>query len=229
MSRDEVAAFLHNVQLKLDSLQQQLDAGARALPGTAHDALPGLLREQKVALTGAFAEALEEWAHFEQDTGLAEQEQQPPAPGAGGSGDEDEAAVTPFAVQLRSLEVRVAKMGGRPALGACVLPKSTPGQRTALQATASPAAVEILRGRIGSGDADATPLRKTGGGAGGEATHTPLVALRPVAAAPGGGGLPGGTTPGEAHPASELAAALQRRAAAREAQEAAAGAAGASP
>lgn len=116
---------------------------------------------------------------------------------------------TPLAyggIQLRSLERRVAGMGGIPALGACVLPKMTPGQRPQLAATASPAAIEIMRGRLG--DTDATPLRKVGEEE--AATHTPLVALRATPAAAPRSGL-GPSPEGAAPHGSELAAAIARR------------------
>jgi hypothetical protein len=96
-------------------------------------------------------------------------------------------------------------MGGIPALGACVLPRMTPGMRPQLTVTASPAAVEIMRGRLGGSGADATPLRKTGGGEAGAAA-TPLVQLRATPA-----GRPAGTPGGAAPADSELAAAIQRR------------------
>ena len=68
------------------------------------------------------------------------------------SGGGESAATTPYYVQLRSVEARVASMGGVPALGACVLPKATLGLRQALKVTASPAAVDIMRGQLeGSG------------------------------------------------------------------------------
>lgn len=111
-------------------------------------------------------------------------------------------------VQLRSLERRVASMGGIPALGACVLPKMTPGQRPQLAATAGPAAVEIMRGRMG--DSDATPLRRVGGDEEESAAPTPLVALRSTPAAAPKGGL-GASPGGGAPPGSELAAAIARR------------------
>lgn len=180
--------------------------------------------------------------------------------GSGGEG-------TPFSVQLRSLERRVAGMGGIPgeqrvcgvpprllpaagnmvwgpwwrcpvaapadglacalctcppahlnvpphpacsphlaALGACVLPRMTPGMRPQLAATASPAAVEIMQRRLG-GEENATPLRKTGSGEH-EAAHTPLVQLRHT---PAPAGKPAGSPLGAAAPNSELAAAIQRR------------------
>ena len=84
-------------------------------------------------------------------------------------------------------------------------------ERSALKATASPAAVEILRGRLGS-DADAaTPLRRSATGEEAPAP-TPLVALRKTPA-PGAGGSRLPETPGAAPANSELAAAIQRRAA----------------
>lgn len=110
-------------------------------------------------------------------------------------------------VPLRSLERRVASMGGIPALGACVLPKMTPGQRPQLAATASPAAIEIMRGRLEDGAV--APLRRVGGEED-AAAHTPLVALRATPAAPPKSGL-GPSPEGAAPPGSELAAAIARR------------------
>jgi hypothetical protein len=136
--------------------------------------------------------------------------QSPASAGLAAGGDGGQFEGTPYAhgaAQLCSLERRVASMGGIPALGACVLPRMTPGMRPQLTVTASPAAVEIMRGRLGGSDADATPLRKTGGSGGeAEAAATPLVQLRATPA-----GRPA-DTPGGAAPAdSELAAAIQRR------------------
>lgn len=109
---------------------------------------------------------------------------------------------------------------GIPALGGFVLPRMTPGQKAGLVATSSPAAVEILRGRLGT-DADAqTRLRRTASGDD-DTVATPLVQLRKTvltnnaATAAGGGGGSSGSfmgTPGIAGPNSELAAAIQRRA-----------------
>lgn len=129
--------------------------------------------------------------------------------GSPGSAATPGTAGTPFAVQLQSLERRVASMGGIPALGACVLPRMTPGQRPQLQATASPAAVEIMRGRLGGSDADATPLRKAGGGEAEAPVRTPLVQLRHTPAPPGA--KPAPSLLGAAPPNSELAAAIARR------------------
>lgn len=201
----------------------------RQLPGTSTSALPALLHEQKVALNRTLAEVMDEWRHFEAESGLGmgSVEQgggaSTASPLAARSSEAEEAAAaegaTPFAVQLRSLERRVATMGGVPALGACVLPRSTPGVRTQLHATASPAALEMLRSRMSGSEAEATPLRKIGSG-GEEVQHTPLVQLRHVAGGPAGSGSK--ATPGQADPSSELAAALQRRAQRSAAQELAA-------
>ena len=114
---------------------------------------------------------------------------------------------TPLGAQLRSLQDRMARMGGTPALGACVLPR--PVAQPALNTTASPAAVEIMKGRLGGTDADATPLRRTGSGVGADKPSAPLVQLRatPVPAPGKAAASPLGAAP----PNSELAAAIQRR------------------
>lgn len=72
------------------------------------------------------------------------------------------------------------------------------------------AALEVLRGRLTGSDLEATPLRKTRDGSGGEEQLTPLVHLRHVAAPSGGSGSQ--ATPGQAEVNSELAAVLARRA-----------------
>jgi hypothetical protein len=150
-------------------------------------------------------------------------------PQEGGASQDDEGEHTPYAIKLRSLEKRVAAMGGIPALGSVVLPRMTPGQRSGLQATASPAAVEMLRGRVGSEVDAATPLRKTGAqrGESAAAAPSPLVLLRKVAEQPGsregGGGSAAAASSGEAPFGSELAKALQRRAPADEPPAAAGG------
>lgn len=127
-------------------------------------------------------------------------------------------AATPFsAPQNPALSARLA--AGMPshhqpahpptrsaALGACVLPKMTPGTRPQLAATASPAAVEIMQRRLG-GEENATPLRKTGSGEH-EAAATPLVQLRHT---PAPAGKPVASPLGAAPANSELAAAIQRR------------------
>ncbi|KAI7842450.1 hypothetical protein COHA_004089 [Chlorella ohadii] len=215
MSREEVSACLRNLQLSLDGLQRELEGSIRALPETKRDALPELLAGVRRRLARFMAEQLRELDEFAEEAGLTVEEQptsaaagdafdaaSPAGAGAAGSGGEG----TPFAVQLRSLEQRVAGMGGIPALGACVLPKMTPGMRPQLAATASPAAVEIMQRRLG-GEENATPLRKTGSGEN-EAAPTPLVQLRHT---PAPAGKQGASPLGAAPPNSELAAAIQRR------------------
>lgn len=94
----------------------------------------------------------------------------------------------------------------------------TPAQKAGLVTTSSPAAVEILRGRLGS-DADAaTPLKRSSSGEA-DAAVTPLVTLRKTALGGGGTGATGAVTPGAAPPNSELAAAIQRRAQRAQQQE----------
>jgi hypothetical protein len=112
-------------------------------------------------------------------------------------------------------------MGGIPALGACVLPRMTPGMRPQLNATASPAAVEIMQRRLG-GD-DATPLKRAEGQA--EATHSPLVQLRatPATAAPRAAS-PAGAAPLQSELAAAMARRMQRLASASPEKEAAAAA-----
>ncbi|KAL4422300.1 hypothetical protein ABPG75_008497 [Micractinium tetrahymenae] len=216
MSREEVAAALRNLQLSLDGLQREVESAIRALPQTRREALPEALAGVRRKLAAFGREAVAELDALAEEAGL----QLPGEPGSSGldaDGSDGAASASPAGgegtplayggVQLRSLERRVASMGGIPALGACVLPKMTPGQRPQLGATASPAAVEIMRGRLG--DSDATPLRKVGGEEEG-AAPTPLVALRSTPAPAPKSGLdpsPGGGAP----PGSELAAAIARR------------------
>lgn len=136
---------------------------------------------------------------------------------------EEAAEEPPFHVRLRSLEQRVASMGGRPALGACVLPKYMPGQRAQLHATSSAAAVEILRGRMDGAEAVPAPLRKTGSNDAEQAVRTPMVQLRKVEAPVSSSSSKGGPgTPGVAAMKGELAAVLQRRVAQRQQEEVAA-------
>ncbi len=108
-------------------------------------------------------------------------------------------------------------LAGIPALGATVLPRMTPTQKAGLSATASPAAVEILRGRLGS-DADAASrLRKTSSDE--PAAATPLVQLRKTNLGGAGSSSGGALSPGLGAPNSELAAAIQRRAQQRQQQQ----------
>ncbi|PRW45378.1 hypothetical protein C2E21_6062 [Chlorella sorokiniana] len=219
MSREEVSACLRNLQLSLDGLQRELEGSIRALPETKRDALPELLAGVRRRLARFTAEQLRELDDFAQDTGLVMEEHPSSTAdceagdmssdagiGGGASTSGSGGEGTPFSVQLRSLEQRVAGMGGIPALGACVLPKMTPGMRPQLAVTASPAAVEIMQRRLG-GDDHATPLRKTGSGEP-EAAPTPLVHLRHTPAPAGKAAV---SPLGAAPPNSELAAAIQRR------------------
>lgn len=119
--------------------------------------------------------------------------------------------VPPEIVDLSQSERALLYVTGRPALGSVVLPKMTPAHKAGLQVTSSPAAVEILRGKLGS-DADAhTPLRKSSSE---EAEHaaTPLVELRKTNFAERSNGFAAVSPNGAAPPASELASAIQRRA-----------------
>ncbi|GAB4821334.1 hypothetical protein N2152v2_008380 [Parachlorella kessleri] len=215
MSREEVSAFLRNLQIALDGLQKSIDQSLASLPKTKRDDLPKFLAEQKRRFIHLYDEQLEEWGRFVEEAGLQVEEEE--------TIDEGGGETTPFNVRLRSLEQRVAAMGGIPALGATVLPRMTPAHKAGLSATASPAAVEIMRGRLGGTDADGlTKLRKTSSDETGAAT-TPLVQLRKTnlgGAGSGGGGGGGMHTPeGLAGPNSELAAAIQRRAAQQRQQE----------
>lgn len=119
--------------------------------------------------------------------------------------------VPPEIVDLSHSERALLYVTGRPALGSVVLPKMTPAHKAGLQVTSSPAAVEILRGKLGS-DADAhTPLRKSSSE---EAEHaaTPLVELCKTNFAERSNGFAAVSPNGAAPPASELASAIQRRA-----------------
>lgn len=114
---------------------------------------------------------------------------------------------TPLGAQLHSLAARVARMGGTPALGGCVLPRLV--AQPVLNTTASPAAREIIKGRLGGTDADATPLRRTSSGAADGKPSAPLVQLRATPAPAAGRAAP--SPLGAAPQDSELAAAIQRR------------------
>jgi len=125
-----------------------------------------------------------------------------------------------FGARLKSMEQRMAAMGGIPALGSATLPRAS-DSRQGMRATSSPAAVEMLRGRLDDSAAGPSPLRHTTSSSAAEEepeNSTPLVQLRKVTLNDSGSGSrPPGATPavgpaGLAGPGSELAAALQRRA-----------------
>lgn len=223
MSREEVAAVLRNLQLSLDGLQREVEGAIRALPETRRADLPDALASVRRRLAKFGAEQMAELDSFAAEAGL----QLPDGPSSSGEGavsdvspaaargsrgsGSGEGTPLPYGVQLRSLEQRLASMGGIPALGACVLPRVTPGHRMSLAATASPAAVEIMRGKLGGGETAATPLRKTSSAEDGAVLTTPLVQLR-ATLAPAVKGAGSVVTPGGGAPVnSELAAAIARR------------------
>ena len=268
MSREELSAFLRNLQLSLDGLQREVEGAIRKVPDTKREALPDLLAGCRRSLARFGAEQLAELDSFAVESGLQVCSaggggmlrraglpglllaRLPPlhvglgprmlptcflrwgsemgdaatphrllrlqledaaaaaaaSPAAGGGGEGEGA---PYDVQLRSLERRVAAMGGIPALGACVLPRMTPGMRPQLNTTASPAAVEIMQRRLGGEEVAA--LKKTGVSEE-EAAPAPLVQLRHTPSPVAAGGQAAARTPlGGAPPNSELAAAIHRR------------------
>ncbi|KAI3424730.1 hypothetical protein D9Q98_008119 [Chlorella vulgaris] len=211
MSREELSAFLRNLQLSLDGLQREVEAACRQVPETKREALPELLAGCRRSLARFSVEQLAEFDAFVQETGLqAEQSDgdvagSPAVAALDAGGDHG----TPHGMQLRSLERRVASMGGIPALGACVLPRMTPGMRPQLNTTASPAAVEIMQRRLGG--EEAMPLKKSGLGGEDVQAATPMFKLRATPAADASGGRAVTSPQGAAAHTSELAAAIQRR------------------
>jgi hypothetical protein len=106
---------------------------------------------------------------------------------------------------MRSLEKRLAAMGGVPALGGVVLPRLTPAAKAGLQPTASPAAIELRQEPPPGGSPLPPPPRP-----GPSPPHRYLLRKTPTGA---GAGAQGGAV------MSELEAALQRRKAGAPAQE----------
>ena len=70
MSREEVAAFLRNLQLSLDGLQRELEASIKALPDTKRDQLPQVLAGCRRRLARFDAEQLAEFDSFAAEAGL---------------------------------------------------------------------------------------------------------------------------------------------------------------
>lgn len=155
MSREEVQAFLVNLQLSLDNFQKTIDQSLKQLPALRKEELPKFLAEQKDRWLALQEEQAEEWSKFLEDTGLDVSDwcnqfssfvlgcfrncnarpcwqMDEAAPGCSEAPDTD---TTPFNVKLKSLEQRVAAMGGATSIfGTC-----TPGWFSQQQSELMPA------------------------------------------------------------------------------------------
>ena len=70
MSREEVAAFVRNLQLSLDALQRQLEEGLKKLPTVERSELPAFLAKQKRAFVRFSTEQADEFDRFAEEAGL---------------------------------------------------------------------------------------------------------------------------------------------------------------
>jgi hypothetical protein len=70
MSREEVTAFLRNLQLSLDGLQREVEGAIRRVPETRREALPSLLGACRRRLATVSAEQLAEVVTFAQEAGM---------------------------------------------------------------------------------------------------------------------------------------------------------------
>lgn len=145
MSREEVTALLLNLQLSLSELQKSIDDSLRKLPDLHRNQLPSFLEQERRKFLQFQTEQLTEWDNFVKASRIEHNDTSP------------DTNINP----LRSMESRIQKMGGVPALGgAIVLPQLISAQKTGLTTTASPAAVEMLRTQLNNKEGAPDPLKK---------------------------------------------------------------------
>jgi hypothetical protein len=193
MSREEVTSFLLNLQLSIRELDKDIDKALTVLPEVKKEDLPKWLEDEVKRILRVQQDLMNDWDALTKSSQEISSQQRSPH---------------------RIDADRLRRLGAVPALGGdVVLPKSTSKDITSLTATASPAAVDILRSKL---DNASSPLKSTtttiaGDGEDEEPRHQTTTttttqpfenALRPTTK---------DRLEVDTSPASELAIALQKR------------------